>query len=116
MVERLGIIFPVFIDHGLTYFHDVEVIALPTTVIVDKDRMITYELSGYPLVGSEEMADFIVATLEGKSQGAIVAKKGYQPNKQALLLYNMGKNTLKSGRMADSAEIWFKKALEADTK
>jgi Tfp pilus assembly protein PilF/peroxiredoxin len=117
-IERLGVTFPVFIDHGLAYFHDVGVIALPTTVIVDKDRTITYELSGYPLVGSEEMADFIVATLEGKEKGqsAIVAKKGYHPNKQALRLYNMGRNTLKSGRMADSAEMWFKKALEADTK
>ncbi|HXE95555.1 MAG TPA: redoxin domain-containing protein [Dongiaceae bacterium] len=115
-IERLGITFPVFIDHGLTYFHDVGVIALPTTVIVDKDRNITYELSGYPLVGSEEMADFIVATLEGKALNAVVAKKGYQPNKQALRLYNMGINTLKSGRMADSAEMWFKKAAEADTR
>lgn len=115
-VNRLGITFPVFIDHGLTYFHDVGIIALPTTVIVDKDRTIVYELSGYPLVGSEEMADFIVATLEGKKQGqdTVVAKKGYQPNKQALRLYNMGTNTLKSGRMADTAEMWFKKALEAD--
>ena len=113
-VERLGITFPVFIDHGLTYFHDVGVIALPTTVVVDKERTIIYELSGYPLVGSEEMADFIVATLEGTAQGAVAAKKGYQPNKQALRLYNMGRNTLKSGRMADSAEMWFKKALEAD--
>lgn len=117
-VERLGITFPVFVDHGLTYFHDVGVIALPTTVIVDKDRTITYELSGYPLVGSEEMADYIVATLEGKTQGpgVIAAKKGYQPNKQGLRLYNMGKNTLKSGRMADTAEMWFKKAIEADAK
>ena len=114
-IERLGITFPVFIDHGLTYFHDVGVIALPTTVILDKDRNITYELSGYPLVGAEDMADFIGATLEGKAQGpTVVVKKGYQPNKQALRLYNMGKNTLKSGRMADSAEMWFKKALEAD--
>jgi len=116
-IGRLGITFPVFIDHGLTYFHDVGVIALPTTLILDADRTITYELSGYPLVGSEEMMDYISATLEGKPQGAaIAAKKGYQPNKQALRMFNMGRNSLKSGRMADSAEMWFKKALEADTK
>lgn len=115
-VEKLGITFPLFIDHGLAYFHDVGVIALPTTVIVDKDRTITYELSGYPLVGAEEMADFVIAKLEGKNQTAVVAKKGYQPSKQALRFYNMGKNSLKSGRIADSAEIWFKKALEADSK
>ncbi|MDR3581129.1 MAG: tetratricopeptide repeat protein, partial [Oryzomonas sp.] len=32
----------------------------------------------------------------------------------ALRFYNMGKNTLRSGRMAESAEMWFKKAIEAD--
>jgi len=115
-VARLGITYPVLVDHGLQYFHEVGVIALPTTVIVDKDLVISYELSGYPLVGAEEMADFIVATLEGKGTAAIAAKKGHQPNKQALRLYNMGKNTLKSGRMADTAETWFKKAIEADDK
>ncbi len=115
-IQRLGLTFPVFIDHGLSYFHEVGIIALPSTVIIDKDRTITYELSGYPLVGSEDMADYIAATVEGKVQTAAVVKKGYQPNKQSLRLYNMGKNTLKSGRMADTAEMWFKKALDADAR
>ncbi|MBK5275497.1 MAG: redoxin domain-containing protein [Desulfuromonadales bacterium] len=113
--DRLKLSFPILIDQGLGYFHDVGVIALPTTIIVDKDRLIKYEMSGYPLVGSEEMADFITDSLEGKKL-AVVAKKGYQPNKNALRLFNMGRNTLKSGRMADTAEMWFVKAIEADPK
>jgi tetratricopeptide (TPR) repeat protein len=115
-VEKLRLTFPVLIDHGLAAFHDIGIIALPTTVILDRERLIKYELSGYPLVGSEEMADFVVAAIEGKKQSAIAAKKGYQPNKNALRLFNMGKNTLKSGRMADTAETWFKKAIEADPR
>ncbi|WP_191965760.1 hypothetical protein, partial [Oryzomonas sagensis] len=87
----------------LDYFHDLGIIALPTTVIVDKERVIRYELSGYPLVGAEEMADFVTASLEG-AKPAIAAKKGYQPTKNALRFYNMGRNTLKSGRMAESSE------------
>ena len=114
--ERLGLTFPLLVDTGLTYFHDVGVIALPTTILADKDRTITYELSGYPLIGSEEMADYIAAVLENKPQSAVVVKKGYYPGKQALRLYDMGKNSLKSGRMADSAEMWFKKAVEADAR
>ncbi|WP_205743384.1 TlpA disulfide reductase family protein [Geobacter sp. FeAm09] len=113
IVERLGLTYPVLVDRGLDYFHDIGIIALPTTVIVDRERVIRYELSGYPLVGAEEMADFVTASLEG-ARPAIAAKKGYQPAKSALRFYNMGRNTLKSGRMAESSEMWFKKAIEAD--
>jgi len=114
-VERLKLTYPVLVDNGLDYFHDVGIIALPTTVIVDRERVIKYELSGYPLVGAEEMADFVTAAIEG-AKPALAEKKGYQPNKSALRFYNMGRNTLKSGRMAESAEMWFKKAIEADPK
>ncbi len=112
--EKLKISFPMLIDNGLVAFHDYGVIALPTTVIMDKDRMIKAELSGYPLVGSEAIADFIISTIEGKKTPIIEGKASYQPNKNALRFYNMGKTTLRSKRMAETAEQWFKKAIEAD--
>ncbi len=112
--EKLKISYPMLVDHGLETFHDYGVIALPTTVILDKDKLIKYELSGYPLVGSETMVDFIIATIEGKNPEVAAEKAGYQPNKQAIRLFNMGRTTLKSKRMADKAEMWFKKAVEAD--
>jgi len=103
------------VDHGLVAFHDYGVIALPTTVIMDKDRMIKDELSGYPLVGSETMVDFIISTIEGKKTPVVEGRASYQPNKNALRFYNMGKTTLlRSKRMAETAEMWFKKAIEAD--
>jgi peroxiredoxin/Tfp pilus assembly protein PilF len=112
--EKLKISFPMLVDHGLVTFHDYGVIALPSTVIMDKDRMIKYELSGYPLVGSEAMVDFISSTIEGKKTPAVEGKASYQPNKNALRFYNMGRTTLRSKRMAETAEMWFKKAVEAD--
>lgn len=112
--DRLKIGFPMLVDHGLAVFHDFGVIALPTIVIMDRERVIKYELSGYPLVGAEEMADFVVSTVEGKKAPVVEAKAGYQPNKSALRFYNMGKTTLKSKRMSDTAEMWFKKAVDAD--
>jgi peroxiredoxin len=112
--DKLKISFPMMVDHGLVVFHDYGVIALPTTVIMDKDRMIKDELSGYPLVGSEAMVDFISSTIEGKKTPAVEGKASYQPNKNALRFYNMGKTTLRSKRMAETAEMWFKKAIEAD--
>lgn len=112
-VERLKLTFPVFIDHGLNYFYDLGVIALPTTVIVDRDRTILYELPGYPLVGSEEMADFIIESIEGKKL-AVAPISGYRPNKESLRFFNMGSKSLKSGTIADGAELWFKKSIAAD--
>lgn len=113
---RLKLTFPVLVDQGLTAFHDAGVIALPTTIVVDKERVIRYELSGYPLAGSEELADFVAAALDNKKMVILAEKKAYQPDKNALRFFNMGKNTLKSRRMADTAEMWFKKAIDADPR
>ncbi len=111
---RLNLGFPMLVDQGLVAFNDYGVIALPTTVIMDSGRVIKYELPGYPLVGSETMVDFVVATIEGKRQMVREEKAGYQPNKNAQRFYNMGKAILKSKTLVDTAESWFKKAIESD--
>jgi Tfp pilus assembly protein PilF/peroxiredoxin len=116
LATNLGLEFPILLDHGLNVFHSFGVIALPSTVILDPSRTIRYELSGYPLVGSEEMLDFTVAQIEGREPKAVVQRKGYQPDKKALRFHNMGKNALRSKRMAATAETWFEKAVEADPK
>jgi len=115
MAERLKITYPILIDYGLATFHEYGVIAVPTTVILDGRKTIKYELSSYPLVGFEEMIDFVGAAIEGRRPSDKVAQKiGYQPDKKALRFLNMGDNSLKSKRMADSAEDWYKKAIDAD--
>ncbi len=60
-LDRLKISFPASIDYGLVTFHDYGVIAVPSTVILNKDRVIKYVLPGYPLMGSDEMADYIAS-------------------------------------------------------
>jgi peroxiredoxin/Tfp pilus assembly protein PilF len=112
--DKLKIGYPMLVDHGLTVFHDYGVIAIPTTIIMDRERLIKYELSGYPLIGAETMVDYVVSTMAGEKPVLAAGKALYQPNKNALRLYNMGKTTLKSKRMEDQAEMWFKKAGEAD--
>ena len=112
----LNLQYPILLDRGLSVFHNYGVIALPSTVILDPERIIRYELSGYPVVGSDEMLDFIRTHIEGLEPKEAVQKKGYQPDKKAMRFYNMGKNALNSKRMAATAEMWFKKAAEADPK
>jgi peroxiredoxin/Tfp pilus assembly protein PilF len=115
-VKREKLTFPVLLDDHLQTFSDFGVIALPSMLVLDPNRIIRYELSGYPLVGAEELVDFLSASIEGRSLApSVAAKTGYQPNAKALRLFNMGRNTLRrSRRMAGTAEIWFKKAIEAD--
>jgi len=114
MVADLKLEFPVLVDQQLATFHDFGVIALPSTVILDGERIIKYELSGYPLVGSGEMKNLVVSALEGEHAVAVVPKQGRQPSKSALRLYNMGKTTLNSRRMAETAETWFRKSIAED--
>jgi alkyl hydroperoxide reductase subunit AhpC/Flp pilus assembly protein TadD len=112
--DKLKIEFPMLVDPGMQTFRDYGVIALPTTVILDKDRIIRHGLSGYPLVGAESMEDFITAAMTGDKQRLAAASPGYQPSKSAISFYNMGVTTLKSKALSAKAEQWFKKAAEAD--
>ncbi len=64
--DKLKIGFPILIDRGLVAFHDYGVIALPSTVILNGERVISFELSGYPLMGAETLDDFVASTIEGK--------------------------------------------------
>ncbi|MDD3813186.1 MAG: redoxin domain-containing protein [Desulfocapsaceae bacterium] len=113
--DRLKISFPNLVDHGLTAFHDYGIIAVPTTVILDKDRKIKFEMSGFPLVGTTDMIHFLATAIEGKKAPTEVTKKtGYQPDKKAVRAWNMGVKALKSERTAHTAEMWFKKAISAD--
>lgn len=112
--EKLQLSYPLLIDYGLVVFHDYGVIAVPSTLVLDGERVIQYELSGFPLIGSEELADFVASNFEEKKSGAAPEKTGYKPDKKALRHYNMGLSILKSRRMADTAEMWFKKAIDAD--
>lgn len=112
--EKLKIDFPMLMDDGLEAFNNYGIIALPTTVIIDPSRIIKYELSGFPLEGAEEMADFLAESFTGKKPSAPAGKPGHQPAKNAIRAFNMGNTSLKSKRTADNADIWFKKAVEAD--
>ena len=112
--EKLHISFPMLVDQGLIAFHDYGVIALPTTVILDGERLIKYELSGYPLVGSETMVDYLLSEMGGEKAAAAAGKAEYLPDKKALRFYNMGTSSLKSKGPDQAALMWFKKAAVAD--
>ncbi|MDA8170364.1 MAG: redoxin domain-containing protein [Nitrospiraceae bacterium] len=115
-ISGLKIDYPVLIDYGLPTFHDYGIIAVPTTVILDKDRVIKYELSGFPVIGSDDMESYITDTFEPGAARVAKVKKGYEPEPEAVRCYNLGMRMLQSPRSAMMAPAWFKKAIEADPK
>ncbi len=115
MATGLKLDVPVLIDYGLNAFHDYEVIAVPTTVILDPDMKIQYELFGYPIVGTSDMMDYINGQFGGGKKGGS-AKNVHMPPDRALRCYNLGMRMLKSERMASMAPMWLEKSIAADPK
>ncbi len=112
MVKDLDITFPVLLDKNLNTFHNYGIIALPSTVVVSGGK-ITYELPGLPLVGTEEMFDYLL-TLVGESPKAKVQPR-YQPRHEAVADANLARGFVKK-RMTIMAYPLFKKAIEKDPK
>ena len=115
VADRLQLSFPVLIDHGLTVFHAYGVIAVPTTVIIDNNKKIRFEMAGWPTATLREMTRFVTAAIEGKKAvTAEVAKGGHSPMNDADRFLNMGIKAMSSKRTEKGAEKWFKKAISAD--
>jgi Tfp pilus assembly protein PilF/peroxiredoxin len=112
MVKDLGITFPVLLDRNLSTFRKYETIALPSTVVIT-DGKITYELPGLPLVGTEEMFDYLL-TLAGEPPKREVVPK-YQPSHDAIADANLAKCFVKK-QMGVMAYPLFKRAIEKDPR
>lgn len=114
VIAEQKITFPILIDRGLATFNSYGIIAVPSTLILDKNRVLSHELSGFPLIGADNQKQFVEATIENRSMQLQVAVTGYQPDKKAVRLWNMGVKTQRSERTAAQAKGWFEKAIAAD--
>jgi len=112
VVKELGVTFPVLIDRGLKTFHSYSVIALPSTVIISGGR-ISYELPGLPLVGTEDMFDYLLV-LAGKAPRKKLKPK-YLPRYDAVADANLAGQFVKKKIYIMSYSL-FKKAIEKDPK
>jgi len=111
-VRELDITFPVLLDKGLKTFHDYDVIALPSTVVISEGK-ITYEMPGLPLVGTEDMFDYLLV-LAGETPKKKVEPK-YIPHHDAVANANLAMR-LVNRKMPEMAYPLFKKAIEKDPK
>ncbi len=106
--------FPVLIDRGFEFFREYGIIALPSTIMVNKAGKIQYIYPSFPLSGrpvfSEYVRDLIgIAPVEGKKEG--VKKRG--PDSNAQRLYRYALQMYKKG-LLEQALSPLKKSLEID--
>jgi tetratricopeptide (TPR) repeat protein len=115
MVQDRGLSFSILVDRGLETFRSYGVVAVPSTVVIDKQGTIVGELVGYPLAFREDLFDLIEATFTGKKRSRKVTKTGYQPQAKAVRYYNLARALVTRGSV-DMAEINLKRAIESDAK
>lgn len=112
MAQELNITFPIVFDDGLKTFRIYDTIALPSTIIIS-DGKIAYEMPGLPLVGTEDMIDYLM-TLAGEQPRKKVVQK-YKPRHDAIADTNLAKGFI-AKKKYDMAYPFLKKAVEKDSR
>jgi alkyl hydroperoxide reductase subunit AhpC len=106
--------FPIIFDDQLRTFRQYNVIAVPTTFVIDEQGKIVYHLSGFTIVGREQMFEFVREHFEGKRNITVQHKFSRQPDKHALRLYNMATMKLSRSEL-DTAKKYAHEAVAIDT-
>ena len=91
MTSRIGITFPVLVDEGLKSFREYGVVAVPSTVVIDKEGTIRGEMAAYPLAVREDLFDLIEALAEARPIKKRPQASGYQPVPRAVRYYNLAR-------------------------
>jgi len=113
-VRKKQLSFPILIDDHLMTFNQYNVIAVPTTFILDEKGKIIYKLSGYPIVGRNDLYEFINQQFEKKQQIEIHRKYKRVPDKKSLRLYNLALMKFKKDEL-DTAKKYALKSIDHDT-
>jgi len=91
MGARLGLTMPVVIDEGLKSFREYGVVAVPSTVVIDKEGTIRGEMAAYPLAVREDLFDLIEALAEARPIKKRAEASGYHPVPRAVRYYNLAR-------------------------
>lgn len=107
-IHETGVSFPVLIDRGLDTFRAYGVIAIPSTVVIMKGK-IAYEMPGLPLIGTEDMFDYL-RVLAGEKPLKKAAPV-YSPPFDAIADTSLAGKFVKQ-KMKTMAYPFYKKAIE----
>lgn len=112
VLQEREVTFPVLLDSGLKTFHSYNIIALPSTIVISEGKIV-YELPGLPLVGTEDMFDYLYF-LAGEKPGKII-KTGYMPAHDAIANANLARKFAKKN-LNTMAYSKFNESIKKDPK
>jgi len=92
LIEELGIAYPIVLDNELETFHSYGIIALPSTMVISENK-ITYALPSFPLVGTEEMFEYLLVLAGEPPRTKVEAK--YRPKHNAVATANLAREFAK---------------------
>lgn len=106
--------FPTLLDNQLNTFRQYGVIAVPTTVIIDKNKKCIYYLAGFTIIGREELFEFVYDKFYGKRDYTVHKRYEKNPDKKALRNYNLAKLKFLKGDL-DTAKKYAEEAYNFDS-
>lgn len=110
VAQETGVSYPLLLDKELQTFHAYGVIAVPSTVVIMNGK-ITYEMPGLPLIGTEDLFDYLRVIAGEKPRSK--AKPTYMPRYDAIADANLAKK-FAAEKMNSMAYPFFRKAIEKD--
>jgi peroxiredoxin/Tfp pilus assembly protein PilF len=115
IAASLNIPFPILIDEGLRIFREYGVVAVPSTVVLDKEGVIRGDLAAFPLALREDLFDLIDAMAEKRQITKQEKSGGYEPAPRAVRYYNLARAVAGRG-MSDAVDQNLKRSMEIDPK
>jgi Tfp pilus assembly protein PilF/peroxiredoxin len=113
LVKDLNISFPILLDVGLKTFYSYNVIALPSIIVITEGK-ISYTLPGLPLIGTEDLFDYLLV-LAGEAPTKKIEPPKYMPPYDVVADTNIARQFVKK-KMYWMARTFIQKALEKDPK
>jgi Tfp pilus assembly protein PilF/peroxiredoxin len=110
IVNELSISYPIVLDNELKTFHAYGIVALPTTIIISKDK-ITYSLPGLPLVETDKMFDYLGNLIGELPRQMVAVKPRHAP--KAVALVNLARKLAKKN-MYNTAYSMLNNAIKQD--
>jgi len=114
-VARLGLTITVLLDEGLKTFREFGVVAVPSTVVVDKEGTIRGEMASFPIAQREDFFDLIDAVAEKREVAKPQVQTGYQPEPRAVRYYNLARAMVSRG-LSDTEDDNLKRSIATDPK
>ncbi len=113
-IKKKEISFPIVFDDQLKTFRLYNVIAVPTTFVVDEQGKFVYHLAGFTIVGREQLFEFVRERFEGKCNFTVQHKFSRLPDKHALRLFNMASMKFNRGEL-DTAKKYAQESAALDS-